>query len=246
LEQRAGRFASGPFFFVHTTAILVAAGPGTRLGGDRPKGFVPLAGVPLFIRSLRALLAADAVDSAIVVVPPGWSAEAAAVIERDGPWRRPLEVVEGGAERQDSVRAGLAATEDADLVAVHDAARPFVSASAINTVIRAAAEHGAAILAVRSPDTVKRVGGDGYVVETVERAGLWLAQTPQAFGAELLRTAHDGALAERIVATDDAALVERLGLPVHVVEGESTNRKITTADDLRWAEWFLTVRPEPR
>jgi 2-C-methyl-D-erythritol 4-phosphate cytidylyltransferase len=231
---------------VHIVAILVAAGPGTRLGGDQPKGFVPLAGVPLFVHSLRALLAAEVVDSAVVVVPPGWRSQAAAVLERHGAWRCTVKLVDGGTERQDSVRAGLGAAAGADLVAVHDAARPFVSPSVIANVIRAAGEEGAAIVAVRSTDTVKRVDGGGRIVETIDRAGLWLAQTPQAFKADLLRTAHERALGEGIVATDDAALVERLGLAVHVVEGETTNRKITTADDLRWAEWFLTVRPEPR
>ena len=231
---------------MHTVAILVAAGPGTRLGGDRPKAFVPLAGVPLFVHSLRALLASEAVESVVVVVPAAWRAEARAVIDRYGPWNRPIELVDGGAERQDSVRAGLGAATGADLVAVHDAARPFVGASAVTGVIQAAAKHGAAIVAVRSADTVKRVDGEGRIVETIERSGLWLAQTPQVFRAEVLRAAHERALGDRVVATDDAALVERLGLPVHVVEGETTNRKITTADDLRWAEWFLTVRREPR
>jgi 2-C-methyl-D-erythritol 4-phosphate cytidylyltransferase len=231
---------------VPTTAIVVAAGPGTRLGESRPKAFVPLAGIPLFVHSLRAILAADAVDSAVVVVPPGWTAEGKAIVDRYGPWRCPVRLVEGGAERQDSVRAGLALAGEVDLVAVHDAARPFVSAAAVTEGIRAAARNGAAIVAVRPIDTVKQVGGDGRIVATLERGALWLAQTPQVFKTEILRTAHERAARDRVVATDDAALVERLGVGVYVVEGEPANRKITTPDDLRWAEWLLSARREPR
>jgi 2-C-methyl-D-erythritol 4-phosphate cytidylyltransferase len=231
---------------VRTIAILVAAGPGTRLGGDRPKAFVQLAGIPLFVHSLRAVLAAQAVDSAVVALPPGRVAEGRSVLEANGPWRCPIALAEGGAERQDSVRAALALTAGADLVAVHDAARPFVSAAVVAEVIREAARSGAAIVAVRSTDTVKRASSDGRVVETLERAGLWLAQTPQVFKAEWLRSAHERAARERVAATDDAALVERLGVPVRVVEGEPANRKITTPDDLRWAEWLVCDRRAPR
>jgi 2-C-methyl-D-erythritol 4-phosphate cytidylyltransferase len=231
---------------VHTTAILVAAGPGTRLGGERPKGFVTLAGVPLFVHSLRVLLSVDAIGTAVVVVPPGCTAEAGSILQRFGPWRCLPALAEGGAERQDSVRAGIRLATGADLLAIHDAARPFVSARVVAEVVGVAARSGAAIAAVRPTDTVKRVDAGGRIAETLDRRGLWLAQTPQVFRAELLRHAHERAAEENITATDDAALVERLGSPVQVVEGDAGNRKITTPDDLAWAEWILSPAREPR
>lgn len=231
---------------MNATAIIVAAGPGTRLGAEVPKGFVELGGVPLFVHSLRALLAAEAIGSCIVVVPPGRSDEAAAIVAEHGPWRRAVALAEGGSERRDSVRAGLERAGAVDLVAVHDAARPFVSARVVAAVVAAAAAAGAAIVAVPCTDTVKRVEADGRIAATLDRDGLWLAQTPQAFRTDLLREAHARAAAERVAATDDAVLVERLGFPVQVVAGEPGNRKITTADDLAWAEWVLSRRRAPR
>lgn len=231
---------------MHTTAILVAAGLGTRLGGGRPKAFVNLAGVPLFVHSLRALFAADAIGSAVVVAPPGWTAEASSLLDGHGPWRGPVSVVEGGARRQDSVRAGLDGVAGADLVAVHDAARPFVSARVVGEAVRVADQNGAAIVAVRCTDTVKRAGPGQRIAETIVREGLWLAETPQVFRTQLLRSAHERAAGDPGAATDDAALVERLGASVQIVEGEPGNRKITTRDDLAWAEWALSGRPAPR
>lgn len=219
-------------------AILVAAGPGSRLGAGIPKAFVPLAGVPLVVRSLRALLAAPAIDQVIVVAPPEAMAEAAHLVAEGGPYRLTPEVVAGGAERQDSVRHGLAAVSDAALVLIHDAARPFVTPATIAAAIAAAREHGAAIVAVPATDTVKIAHVDGWIEATPPRARTWLAQTPQVFRTELLRAAH--ASADRShAATDDAALVEQLGHRVRLVAGSADNRKITTPDDQAWAEWQL-------
>ena len=224
-------------------AILVAAGPGTRLGAGEPKGFVRLAGQALVARSLRAMLASPGVTRSVVVVPAGFVDRAQPLLEaaRDA---RPLRIVAGGAERQDSVAQGLAAADDAELVAIHDAARPFVSRSVVDAVIAAGRQHGAAIVAVPATDTVKQVHPDGWIEATPPRERLWLAQTPQVFRTDLLRRAH--AQARDSGATDDALLVEALGVRVHVVRGNPENRKVTTPDDLRWAEWLLAQPATPR
>ncbi len=226
---------------VLTTAIVVAAGPGTRLGAGEPKGFVLLRGVPMFIHALRALTAAPAISAVVVVVPPGKRSNGMSLVEGHGPWRCPVSVVEGGARRQDSVRAGLQCAGDSDLVAIHDAARPFVSADVVELAVAEAGRHDAAIVAVPVADTVKQVHEEGWIEATLPRERLWLAQTPQVFRTELLRKAH-AAAAETSVATDDAVLVERLGTRVRLVLGNPENRKITTPEDQRWAEWWLDQR----
>jgi 2-C-methyl-D-erythritol 4-phosphate cytidylyltransferase len=215
-------------------AILVAGGPGTRLGREIPKAFVPLNGTPLFVYALRALAAARSISEIILVVPRGSTTTAQAAIP--GALAGRVRVASGGRERQDSVRAGLRELEDAAYIAVHDAARPFIATQTIDRVVRAAVSHGAAIAAIRATDTIKYVGDDDRIEATPERQRVWLAQTPQVFRADLLRRAHE---APGSTATDDAVLVERLGAPVHVVQGTAANRKITTAEDLRWAVWML-------
>ncbi len=158
------------------------------------------------------------------------------------PLRLPLRFASAGAERQQSVASGIAALDpECAIVAVHDAARPLVTPEAIAACVAAARSTGAAILATPVPDTVKRVDGD-RIVATIPRADLWLAQTPQVFAAAVLRRAHADAPAD-LVATDDAALVERLGLPVAIVPSDPGNRKITTPADLAWAEAQLAGSP---
>ncbi|MEO8605781.1 MAG: 2-C-methyl-D-erythritol 4-phosphate cytidylyltransferase [bacterium] len=226
-----------------TVAIVVAGGPGTRLGAKGPKGFVSLGGQPLVVHAVRAMLASPAVDRAVVVVPAGLVVRGRALLEPFNEPARPFIVVAGGAERQDSVRNGLAAAGDADLIAIHDAARPFVSRAAIEAAIDAAERHGAAIVATPATDTVKRVHPEGWIEATPPREQLWLAQTPQVFRADVLRDAHTRAQGNG--ATDDAALVEAMGQRVYVVRGNPENRKITTPDDLRWAEWMLAQQSAP-
>lgn len=230
---------------VSVAAIVVAAGPGTRLAAGMPKAFVPLAGRPLVAHALSTLLAVPAICEAIVVVPPGMEEEARRVLTAgEGPLRA-VRVVHGGAERQQSVRRGLEAVGGAELVAIHDAARPFVSRAAIEAAIETASQHGAAIVAVRATDTVKLVDAEGRIESTPPRVRTWLAQTPQVFRLDLIRAAHAQA-GDDASATDDAMLVERLGHRVRVVAGEAANRKITTPDDLQWAEWYLQRSATPR
>lgn len=200
-----------------------------------------LRGVPLFIHSLRSLLAAPAVSGAVVVVPSSEVGRGEEWLEKLGPWRCPVRLAAGGEERQDSVLRGLQEARG-DFIAVHDAARPFIDADVVQAAVKAAIEHGASIVATPATDTLKRVDPDGWIVTTIPREDVWLAQTPQVFRAELLRDAHSAALRSNLRLTDESALVERLGFRVHVVRGNPENRKITTAEDLRWAEWTLDQR----
>jgi 2-C-methyl-D-erythritol 4-phosphate cytidylyltransferase len=216
------------------TVIIPAAGAGIRMGGRIPKQFLRLTTAPILALTVGRFARHPAVG-AIVAVAPGTQTRRAERLLRTLGRRVPILVVPGGPERQDSVRRGLeAVAEDALIVVVHDAVRPFVTATLITAVIEAARRDGAAICALPIAETVKRVAGD-YVDATVDRAGLWSVQTPQAFHAPLLREAHDKALRDNIRATDEAMLVERLGHAVRVVRGLPENIKITTPADLRRA-----------
>jgi len=224
-------------------AILVAGGRGTRFGGDVPKQFQSLAGVPLLVWSARRLASVASVRRLIVVAAREEQARCRDLL---APLGLPLRLADAGSERQHSVASGLALVDDeAEVVAVHDAVRPLVDPAAVAACIEAAWTHGAAVLATPVADTVKRAA-DTIVVETLARAGLWAVQTPQAFRVELLRRAHAEAARAGVVATDDAALVERLGAPVHIVESSHLNRKITTPDDLAWAEAMIAGLPALR
>jgi 2-C-methyl-D-erythritol 4-phosphate cytidylyltransferase len=228
---------------VHISAIVVAAGRGTRMGTPTAKALLPIGGVPMVVYSLRTLAAVPELKSIVLVIAAEHQQAAADAVKGSAPWPAPVRFVEGGAERQDSVAAGLRALDPGvDLVIVHDAARPFVSRACVNAGVEAAARVGAAIVALPVHDTVKRVGADGSIVQTLDRRNIWLAQTPQVFRADVLRRAYAQAARDGYAATDDAALVERIGEPVQVVPGEPTNRKITTPDDLRWAEWYVEHR----
>jgi 2-C-methyl-D-erythritol 4-phosphate cytidylyltransferase len=227
---------------MNTSVILAAAGSGRRTGAATAKAFLPLGGLPMLVYPLRTLTRLSGVTSVVLVVGHDYMDRAHEVSDRHGPWPVTITIVPGGAERQDSVAAGLATVDAShDLVIVHDAARPFLSLVTAEACAAAAARHGAAIVAVPARDTVK-LGDAGVVTQTLDRERIWLAQTPQAFRVALLRAAYAQARRDGVVATDEAALVERLGAPVHIVPGEPANRKITTPDDLEWAEWSLAGR----
>jgi 2-C-methyl-D-erythritol 4-phosphate cytidylyltransferase len=221
---------------VSVTALLLAAGRGTRLGADVEKALVPLAGRPLFAWSLEALQRTPAVESIVVV---GNAAKLrAALATSGGSEERVIAWCAGGKERQQSVALGLARLPEAcDFVLVHDSARALVTPALIARCIADARELGAAIVAAPLDDTVKRVAL-GRIEDTVPRAGLWRAQTPQVFRRDWFEQAHAEAAS---AATDDAALVEALGKPVHVVLGEALNFKVTTPADLALAEAWLTA-----
>ena len=224
---------------MHVTAIVPAAGGGTRIAGVLPKQYLPLAGIPLLTRTLQALRASPRVDSLILVVPPGHEMRCRAEILV--PFGLSVDaMVPGGEDRQASVYAGLQrASLDTDLILVHDGARPFVTVGVIQAAVSAASEAGAAVVAVPVMDTIKVAGPDGSVKETPERGRLWAAQTPQVFRPALLREGHLRALQDGFRGTDDSALVERLGHPVRLVPGVPENLKITTPADLALAEHIL-------
>jgi len=216
------------------SAIIVAAGSGVRLGLNEPKAFTDLAGVSLIARSLRTLSSVQAIGEAVVTAPAGMEAAMRAQAAISG-LRIPVKITAGGAERQDSVRTALElVSAEAEIVVVHDAARPFATPAIFTACIEAAARSGGAVAAMALADTLKRAE-NGVITGTMPRAGLWQAQTPQAFRRRLLAEAHARAVREQIQATDDASLVERLGATIEIVQGSPLNLKITTPDDLRIA-----------
>jgi 2-C-methyl-D-erythritol 4-phosphate cytidylyltransferase len=223
---------------MNALAIIVAAGRGERMGASRPKAFLDLAGQPLLLRSALAFEAAPSVEGIVAVVPPEEIEPARAML---APVRKLRAVVAGGSRRQDSVLEGMKQAPDgfAGIVLVHDAARPLVDVPLVEGVVRAAAETGAALPVLGLVDTVKRVR-DGRVVETLDRAELGGAQTPQGFRIALLVEAYEAAFRDRVTLTDEAMAVERLGRPVQAVAGSPLNKKITTPEDLAWAEGVLS------
>jgi 2-C-methyl-D-erythritol 4-phosphate cytidylyltransferase len=216
---------SHPTLHGATVAILLAAGASTRMGGE-DKLWADLGGEPLIARPLRTLAAIEEIDALVVVAPAVRHAELYRLGAGAG---RQVVCVEGGARRRDSVRTGVEAAREAAWYLVHDGARPMVSTGLVRRLLEAARTRGAVIPALPIVDTVKRVDALGVVRETLPRGELRAVQTPQAFAGELLRRAH---ARDDEDATDDAALVERLGETVHVIDGEAANLKVTTARDL--------------
>lgn len=225
---------------LHVNAVIVAAGKGERMGASLPKAFLPLAGVPLIIHTVRSLTRSTRIAEVILVVAAEQETFCRDLLATHGPFSLSVRLVHGGPERQDSVRLGLAALDSAcEIVVIHDAARPFITPEIIDQSILVAAEVGGALVAVQVRDTLKRVEQDGMVRETVSRQHLWLAQTPQTFRTSLIRAAHDRAFAAGVQVTDDAALVEWVGGQVKIVHGDPMNFKITTPGDLHLAEAIL-------
>jgi 2-C-methyl-D-erythritol 4-phosphate cytidylyltransferase len=215
-------------------ALLVAAGSGDRLGADRPKAFVPLAGHPMLEWSLAALRAAPSVRRVIVAVPPRSPHTRA---EED--W---LAVVEGGVTRSASVRNALAVAGDADEVVVHDAARPLLRPELVEATLAELDDADAAIAAAPLADTVKEGDAERWVQRTLDRSRLWAIQTPQAFRRDALERSLDVPDDVLAQATDDAWLVERAGGRVRLVESGRENFKVTTPWDLEVAELLLRER----
>jgi len=218
---------------VHVSAIIAAGGRGQRFGGAQPKQLQMLGGQPILRRSVEAFARCAAVTDIIVALPGDVLADPPAYLVSGG---KPLQLVAGGARRRDSVAEAFARVADrADVVVVHDAARPLVTGALIERTVAAAARSGAAIAALRAQDTIKQTDASGRVRGTLPREGIYLAQTPQAFQTAILREglALDGEV------TDEATLVERAGHGVVVVDGDPRNVKITTPADLTMAERLL-------
>ena len=220
-------------------AIIPAAGSGSRFGGQTPKQFLEIAGAPIIIHTLRRFDSCEDIGAIIVALQ---ASEISSFEESLSgfEFRKPVRLVPGGAERSDSILNALEAARefDPELVAVHDAVRPFITPAQISAVLARAGEAGAAILALPATDTIKEVEG-GIIRRTIDRRLIWRAQTPQAFRYEMLLRANAEARAAGLpssLTTDDSLLVENLGLEVAVVEGSAHNIKITTPEDFILAQ----------
>jgi 2-C-methyl-D-erythritol 4-phosphate cytidylyltransferase len=233
-------------------AILPAAGLGTRMGADVPKQFLELDGAPLVIFTLRRLAACPAITDFFIATRAD---EVASLTERAAQENsgRPVRVVRGGATRQESVDAALAQVPaEVEIVLVHDAVRPFITREQVERVIAEARARGAAILGIPAIDTVKEVKRTSLpqdvalITATIPRERIVLAQTPQAFHAALLREAFARAAQDGVTASDEAALVERLGRDVHVVLGSERNLKITRPADMELARFYLDQERRPK
>ena len=225
---------------MRVNAVVVAAGQGTRMGSVVPKPFLSLGGRPLILHTLSCF-AASQVHRVVLVTAAKDLARCEELIRSD-PRLRNLECVlqPGGLTRQDSVRHGLKRLDsDCEVVVIHDGVRPFVSSRLIDRCVDLAFQEGAVAVGTPVRETVKVVTADRRVRETPPRDSLWKVQTPQVFRTEIIRKAYDQAEQEGAKATDDAMLVERLGISVILLEGERTNIKITVPEDLLFAEALL-------
>jgi 2-C-methyl-D-erythritol 4-phosphate cytidylyltransferase len=220
-------------------AIIAAAGQGTRFGSERRKQFIEIKGVPVIIHTLKRFEQCAEIQEIILVLPAQDAPSFLALAGKYG-LRKLARVVPGGATRAESVRRGLQAIRaaTAEIVAVHDGVRPFVTVDEIERTIRAARERGAAILTASVVDTIKKVE-DNQVLMTLERERLRRALTPQCFRYDLLRRAYEQPEDVVSSATDDSSLVERLGVRVESVEGDARNIKITCPEDIALAEILL-------
>jgi 2-C-methyl-D-erythritol 4-phosphate cytidylyltransferase len=215
--------------------ILAAAGMGARLGAERPKALVDLGGAALIVQALSRFEPVGLLDGGIILFAQGFLDEFKQTIRAAFP-AVTFVYVEGSTERQLSVRNGLdAVSNEADIIVIHDAARPFVELSAVTASIEAAAQHGAATVAIPVADTILVATEDAFLAETPDRGRLWSCQTPQTFQAEVIRDAHRRAALDGFIGTDDASLVRRVGRAVKLVRGSPRNFKITTAGDLELA-----------
>jgi 2-C-methyl-D-erythritol 4-phosphate cytidylyltransferase len=224
-------------------AVIPAGGSGQRMGTATPKQFLPLGNVPLLLHSLQVFERCASISQVILVVPKNERERTLSdVVERYG-IKKVVKVVAGGATRQESVYHGLKETDpDAEIVVIHDAVRPFVTEDLIERSIEAARKNGGAIVAVPMKETVKEVGPDGHILRTVDRSQLWLAQTPQTFRRTLLMEGYRSAECDQFHATDEAAVMERLGQKIAIVVGRWDNMKITTVEDFQMAEAILAGR----
>ncbi|MDN3019628.1 2-C-methyl-D-erythritol 4-phosphate cytidylyltransferase [Paenibacillus sp. BSR1-1] len=220
--------------------ILPAAGQGKRMGAGKNKLLLTLNEIPVLIHTLRVFNEDEACDGIILAIHPQDEAEFIALLKKHQ-IKKVINLVPGGKERQHSIYNALKTVKSAGIILVHDAARPFIQKEHIHRLTDKAVETGAAIIGVPAKDTMKKVQ-DGIVAETVERSSLWAVQTPQAFRISLLKEAYENAEKDQFLGTDDASLVERLNHPVAMVEGDYDNIKLTTPEDLFFAEAILKKR----
>ena len=223
-----------------TAAIIVAAGSSDRFDGPVPKQFHEVSGRPLLAWTIGQFEAAASIDSILLVVAEEQLLFASEKVIDPFRYRKVTRIVPGGSSRQESVLNGLERLPvSTELVAIHDGARPLTDPADIDSVVAVAAEHGAAMLAAGVTDTIKRAR-EGYVLSTLDRRELFLAQTPQVFGYDLIIEAHRRAAADGLEVTDDAALIEAAGFKVRLVESRRPNLKVTSRDDMEIVAARLT------
>jgi 2-C-methyl-D-erythritol 4-phosphate cytidylyltransferase len=224
------------------TALIVAAGQGLRMGGER-KQYRTLAGRPVLVHSLAAFDACRQIERLVVVVSDSERTFCRREIIEPARLAKPVSLVAGGPRRQDSVYNGLAAIDaDQGIVLIHDGVRPLIDTELIERCIAGAKKWQACIPAIAASDTLKRVDAEGVIRGTTPRDTIYLAQTPQAFDLVWIREAHEAARRHDWQATDDASLIEQLGRPVYIIPGTRSNLKLTTPEDLILAEALLAVR----
>jgi len=226
---------------MHTHAIIVSAGKGVRMNRSTPKQYLLLQGRPVLCHTIIAFDSCPEVDNIILVVPENDIQFCREQLLSELNLKTPVNVLAGGKRRQDSVFNGILSIDDkSGIVVIHDSVRPLVSSDMISRCIRKARTSGACILGVPLRDTLKAVDGNSVIKKTIPRESLWLAQTPQAFHYQLIRDAHEAAAKQGIEATDDAALLEWMGLPVSILGSTADNLKITTNEDLVLANIILS------
>ena len=211
---------------------------GKRMGGGKSKQYLQLGGRPVIINTLALFQQSPLIDEIVLVSPPKEIALTRQLVG-EAALTKVIRIIEGGKERQDSIRNGLNSLDySTEIVVIHDGVRPFLREEHLNATIEAAKESGAALLAVPVKDTVKEVD-NGSVGRTVPREKLWLAQTPQVFSYEIIKEAYRYAEEKKVVGTDDSFLVESMGGRVRIVAGSYENIKITTPEDLIFADALL-------
>lgn len=222
------------------SAIIVAAGKGTRMDDKMRKQYISLAGRPLLCHTLLAFNACTMINELFLVVPRKDVDFCLKIILSPLKLQKKITLVPGGPERQDSVYNGLLAMEHKEnIIVIHDGVRPFIKPDQIAACINGAKEFGACILGIPAYDTLKKVSNSGYIEKTIERDSIWLIQTPQAFQYELILKAHKIARQDEYTGTDDALLVERIGKDIKVIPGSKCNIKITTKKDLKFAKAMI-------
>lgn len=226
------------------TAIIAAGGSGLRMKADVRKQYLLLDNVPILTRSLFPFDDAPQIDRIIMTVPEGDLAYCKNNIVGPYPFKKKIEIIKGGRDRQASVFEGLKAAHGSRIVLIHDGVRPFVTREIIDACLLEVKHYGACITAIPAIDTLKQLDRHERVIGTIERKKIWMAQTPQCFDYNLIYDAHRAANEKRLFVTDDAALIEKMGKPISVVEGSRCNMKITTPEDLKLAIAVMAVHAE--
>ncbi len=232
---------------IKSDAIIVSAGKGQRLKAGIKKPFISLGGKPILSHTLAPFERCPLIRSILVVVGEEDLEYCLKEVVEPYHYQKVLKIIPGGKRRQDSVKKGIEALpEDTEIIVVHDGVRPFVTQKMIEASIQEADRSGAAVVAVPVKDTIKMATSDGIVLQTLERDTLWQAQTPQAFQASILRKAYSNALFKEMSVSDDATLVERLGIKVRLLPGSYSNIKITTQEDLILAHFLLEMESQSK